>query len=244
MNCHEIDSLLTRIPRCEPTSQGVRLLTDCLYPSSDPVWIYIEAKSKGYRVSDRGGALQSSLKHGCTALHSFDTACRKFSVDYREGEFVAEPDDADWLWPAIAAVSNASSMAARDSLENAMSKTEKSLKAAIFEALKSVVPESKIARRYEYIGQSGHVWPLDFAVKANKLVLFKAVVQNGNSINSNYATFGDIGDHEAVQKFCVFDVELLPDASALLRQVASITPVHAVPAMAQRHAPIQDLRAN
>lgn len=228
MNCQEIDSLMTRIPRCEATSQGVRLMTHCLYPSADPVWVYVDRKINGFRVSDKGGALRSALVHGCKGQGNFDSVCKRYAVDYREGEFVAEPESADWLWAAVLAISNASSEAARDALETAMGKTEKGLNAGIFDALKSIVPESRIARKYDYRGKSGHIWQVDFAVVGTKTVLIKSVVQNGNSINSNYATFGDVGDAGFVEKFSVYDRDLQPDAFALLRQVATVVPVNSV----------------
>ncbi len=157
-------------------------------------------------------------------------------MDVRDGALVAVPLDEEWLYPAVLAVSNASALAARLAIEANQSKSENSLKDMIFEGLKRAVPESKIGRDFEYRGRSGHVWQVDFAVREESLLLVKSVVQNGNSINSNYATFGDIGDREEVFKLSVFDRPLNHDAEALLRQVAALVPIKTLTPMVQQHA--------
>lgn len=236
MNCEELNAILTRTPRCEHDNDVVRLRTDCLYPSSDPVYVYVVKLRTGYRVSDRGGALRSAIIHGATWQGNFEKACKRYSVILKGGEIVAESPSEDWLYPAILAVSNASAAGARAALDAAASKAEQTLKAAIFEELKRAVPERKIAKNYEHTGRSGHPWQMDYAVRDEGLVLIKAVSQNGNSINSNYAAFGDIGDQQFVHKFSVYDKDLAQDSEALLRQVAELVPLQAVMPMTRRYA--------
>jgi hypothetical protein len=235
MRCDELDALLTRVPSCELSDDGgARLLTHCLYPSADPVHVYVSRWGDGFRVSDGGGAIVSALQHVRSTEGMFEKARRQYSVDERDGILVAEPVSAEWLWPAILAVANASAMAAQQAVEVAQNKSQKALKSAIFNQLSSVVPEKNIASGYEFKGRSGHLWPLDYAVLLDELILIKTVVQNGNSINSNYATFGDIGDDIGLSKFCVHDAKLKPDSTALLRQVATLMPPEAVSAMTAR----------
>jgi hypothetical protein len=164
----------------------------------------------------------------------FEIACKRHSVMVESGMIVAEPPDGDWLYPAALAVANASVMAARAALDTA-ERAEKSLNAAIYEALSRQVPKHRIARNYEYRGRSGHLWPVDFAVLQTETLLLKSVSQNGNSINSNYATFGDIGDRPELAKFSVFDVELRQDSAALIRQVAALVPLKALSAAITRY---------
>jgi hypothetical protein len=234
VRCAELDALLSRLPACEETEFGTRTRTDCLYPSSDPVWVYVARRAEGYRVSDGGGAVRSALNHGAAGLSFFEKACKRYSVEHHGNELVAEPKSDEWLYPAIVAVSNASAMAARQALEAVAARSESGLKLAIYEHLKRTVPPASLASNYEYRGRSGHIWPIDFAVLRSELVLIKSVVQNGNSINSNYATFGDIGDAEPVRKFSVFDQELAPDSAALLHQVATLVPLQSLSAATQR----------
>jgi len=236
MKCDDLIPLLMRDPTCMDTLHGAQLETHCLYPSSDPVHVYVSRLRSGFHVHDGGGAMRSAIAHGRTWQHALERAGKRHSVKVASGTLLAEPPDLEWLYPAILAVSNASAMAARLALEAGISRAESNLREAIFDGLKRAVPESKIGREFEYRGRSGHLWQVDFAVKEESLILIKSVVQNGNSINSNYATFGDIGDQEEVHKFSVFSRELNQDTSALLRQVAALVPLKSLPQMTERYA--------
>ena len=231
MNCVDLDSVLTRIPRCSQVDGGAQLRTDCLYPSSDPVMVFIKRHpyGTGFRVDDCGGAWKSALRHGCASPTIFDRAQRRYSVTAKDGIVWAAPPSEEWLVPAIRAVSNASAMAARHALD-AVEKNEKTLNAEIFDLLNRHLPPQRIARDYQYRGRSGHMWSIDFAVTAERLTLIKSVVQNGNSINSAYAAYGDIGDDAHVNKFAVYSKELKRDSNALIRQVADLVPFKALEA--------------
>lgn len=227
MNCADLDSLLTRTPSCIEVEGGARLTTHCLYPSSDPVHVFIGKRAEGFRVTDGGGAWRSALMVGKASESIFEKACRRHSVEVRGGILLATPPTSDWLYPAVLAVANASAMAARAALET-YERAEKSLNAEIFELLSRHVPKHRIAKKYEYRGRSGHVWEIDFAVLRSETLLIKSVAQNGNSINSNYATFGDIGEQPDLSKVSVFDTELKQDSASLLRQVATLVPFKAL----------------
>jgi hypothetical protein len=224
------------MPICANTPHGARIETHCLYPSSDPVHVFVRQRKEGFQVHDGGGAMRSAVAHGRNWQSAMERASRRHSVVFRDGTLVAEPPSVDWLYPAILAISNASALAARLAMEASISRSESSLRDAIFEGLKRAVPESKIGREFEYRGRSGHLWQVDFAVREERLVLVKSVVQNGNSINSNYATFGDIGDQDDLTKFSVFDRKLNQDTEALLRQVAALVPLASVTAMVEQRA--------
>lgn len=227
MNCADLNSLLTRIPRCAEVEGGVRFATHCLYPSSDPVHVFVAERRNGFRVTDGGGAWRSAQQVGRATESIFDAACRRHSVEAKGGVIIADSPDSDWLYPAAVAVANASAMAARCALDLGETR-EKSLNVAIYETLSRHVPKHRIARNYEYRGRSGHMWPIDFAVMRSDTMLLKSVSQNGNSINSNYATFGDIGESSEVVKLSVFDGDLKQDSAALIRQVATLVPLKAL----------------
>lgn len=223
MNCVDIHAIFSRNPTCVQVEGGIRLTTDCLYPSSDRVSVFVGERSSGFRVTDGGGAWRSAQRLGRANESMFEKACKRYSVNVASGIIVAEAPSHDWLNAAVVAVANASAMAAQAALEASI-RSEKSLNSAIYDTLASIYPKHRIARNYEYRGRSGHVWPIDFAVMDQATTLIKSVSQNGNSINSNYATFGDIGDRPEVAKFSVFVDELKQDSAALLRQVATLVP--------------------
>ncbi len=227
MNCADIDSLLTQIPACVEVGGGARFTTHCLYPSSDPVHVFIGKRDRGYRVTDGGGAWRSAGRVGKANEGIFHRACKRHSVAFKSGILLAEPPDSNWLYPAILAVANASAMAARAALEINI-RSEKSLNMAIYEMISRHVPKHQITKNYEYRGRSGHNWPIDIAVLRSRTMLVKSVAQNGNSINSNYAAFGDIGDQPQLDKISVFENELKQDSAALLQQVTSLVPFKAL----------------
>ncbi|MEO0690314.1 MAG: hypothetical protein AAFY51_08450 [Pseudomonadota bacterium] len=227
MKCAELSSMLTQSNDCVETDSGVRFTTHCLYPSSDPVEVFVAKNSSSFRVTDGGGAWRAAQSIGKAHDNMFEKACRRHSVTYRGGIIFAETDASEWVRAAVLAVANASMMAARHALET-QERVSKSLNSMIYESLARVVPKHYIARDFEYKGRSGHVWPIDFAVTQNEVMLIKSVSQNGNSINSNYATFGDIGEAPKLSKLSVFDGELKADSAALLRQVASLVPLRAL----------------
>lgn len=227
MKCEELDSLFRQIPACSDVEGGIRVTTHCLYPSSDNVEIFIGERNGGYRITDGGGAWRNAQRLGRASDNIFERACKRHSVEVAGGIIVAHAPHQEWVHAAAIAVANASAMAARTALEMS-ARAEKSLNASILDALSRNVPSHKIARNYEYRGRSGHLWPIDFAVFDNEVMLLKSVTPNGNSINSSYATFGDIGDQPDLTKIAVFENELRPDNAALLRQVASLVPLKAL----------------
>jgi len=197
MECGNLTALINRIPACQELDQGTRYRTDCLYPSSDPVFVYISKHGDGFRVTDGGGAYHSALEHGrdpSSADAIFEKVSKRHSLHTQKGLLIANPSHEDWLYPAITAVANASASAARMILEHEVRKADKKIKALIRIELEKFAPEKDISTDYEYVGRSGHSWKLDFAVRQEKILLIKSVTANGNSINSNYAAFGDIGD--------------------------------------------------
>jgi hypothetical protein len=235
VKCAELMPLLNA-GVCSETVDGAQIETQCLYPSSDPVVVYISELLNGFRVHDGGGAMRSAIVHGRNWQDALKKAGKRHSVEVKGDALWATAPTVDWLYPAILAVSNASALAARLSLEAAVSRAESTLREVIYEKLLRAVPESKIGKDFEYRGRSGHMWAVDFAVREESLILVKSVVQNGNSINSNYAAFGDIGDQEEVAKFSVYDRELNQDAEALIRQVAALVPVKSLTPMVQQRA--------
>ena len=128
MNCEELIPLLTRILNCEDAEFCGQFLTHCLYPSSDPVFVNVSRLYNGFQVDDGGGAMRSAMGHVRTWQAALEKAGRRYSVDVRDGAIVAIPEDEEWLYPAVLAVSNASALAARLALEANQSKSENTLK--------------------------------------------------------------------------------------------------------------------
>lgn len=69
MNCDQLRALLADGDACEDTPMGLRILTDCLYPSFEPVSVYVSTFGDDFRVTDGGGAATSTFLHGGNYIH-------------------------------------------------------------------------------------------------------------------------------------------------------------------------------
>lgn len=231
MKCAEFMGLVQSVVFCEDTEQGAKYVTHCLYPSSDPVEVFISRWGNGFRVTDGGGAGRSVWRHGrddAALNQGLKKARDRFSVDVRDGVLIAETEDQHWLYPAILAVANASAMAAVTAVEMIAASSEKDLANEIAQQLQRVVPDRLIATQFGYRGQSGKLWMVDFAVLGERTVLLKAVAPHHTSISAGYTAFGDIGEQDQLARLAVYKRHLKPEDAALMRQVSKLLPVSSV----------------
>ncbi len=237
IDCAQLQGFLKFRYTCEPSSFGLKILTDCLYPSADPVFVHIAATSSGYRVTDGGGIVESVVHHGRNdkaLMEGLATASRRHSVRIENGSLYAEVPSADWLPSAVMAVANAAALAANLAVEQTTKAVERGVGKRIYTALETVFQPNEIAREYEFIGRSGKTWKIDFAIpKLDRPILIRSVTPHHNSISSNYTTFGDIGVDET-RRICVFQKSLEHDDASLIRQVADLLPLSALELSAQQ----------
>ena len=120
MSCDEIRLAFAGVPDCIETDEGTRLTTHCLYPSFDPVHVYVAGFGSGYKVHDGGGAVRSAWDHG-RELSLIRKMLSRQAAIYRlgmiEDALVAEVSSLDWVAAAISSVANASASAAHAAVE-------------------------------------------------------------------------------------------------------------------------------
>lgn len=233
MNCDQLRAILDDRSKCQHTDIGTKFTTHCLYPSFERVDVFISPMGDAYRVTDGGGAMRSVLQHGkdmSVMGGVLQKAAKAHMVDQIEGMLLCKPPSQEWLYSAILAVANASAMAANLGLDAVVAADENELKQRIFETLTSVIPPANVARQYEFRGDSGNLWKLDFAVVREKILLVKAVSPHRNSVNANYATFSDIGDAPNLVRYSVFDRSLKSEDRSLIGRVAQLVPFASVAA--------------
>lgn len=232
MDCTSLESILDSRRLCEHSDIGARISTQCLYPSSNPVFVHVGTWGDGFRVSDAGEAAE------CAAFHGKDEGAISFgllsakarhSLEVEGGQLVAFAPSKDWLPAVVMAVANGAAHAAATAIEHSAKKVERSLKNRILAALdKAEVPEKLIAREYAYRGKSGKLWHVDYAITLpQRPILIKAVTPHHNSIAATYTTFGDIRREEN-WRYCVFQRRPADEDAALLRQVGELVPLRAL----------------
>jgi hypothetical protein len=227
MECADILRFIDARRICEPSPYGLKIVTQCLYPSAAPVFVHVGAWGDEYRVTDGGEAAEHALHLGRDkwAVEAGLRAARdRYSLRQEQAELFAMAPDQSWLPNVVAAVANGAAFAASVSADHDLHRQQKSLNEQISERLHKTVPEKYIAKGYEYRGRSGKLWELDFAVTSPIPILIKAVTPHHNSIASTYTALSDIL-REDNRRFSVYNRRPHDDDAALLRQVAELVPV-------------------
>jgi hypothetical protein len=117
MICDDIRAALADGDVCEMTDRGARILTHCLYPSFEPVEVYVSAFGDGYRITDAGGAAAAAYLHGREELSKvLARECARYGVECRGDTVMVEVGSLSWLRSGILAVANASAAAAISAL--------------------------------------------------------------------------------------------------------------------------------
>src|SRR4051812_4425159 len=138
MSCDDVRAALASFGGCTETEQGSRVTTHCLYPSFDPVNIFVVRFGDGFRVHDAGGAMHSAWLHARDEpliRRMLNRYAGRYQIKVSEDSLVADASSADWLTSAILAVANASAAAAHAALEHMVAATEGQLKEKILSVL-------------------------------------------------------------------------------------------------------------
>ncbi|MBR0974903.1 hypothetical protein [Bradyrhizobium japonicum] len=232
--CDDIRAALAAFEVCTETEHGSRVTTHCLYPSFDPVNVFVARFGGGFRVHDGGGAARSAWTHGRDEnliSRMLTKQAQLYRLKISNDSLTAEVQSVDWLGSAILAVANASAAAAHAAVDRMMTATEAVLKDKILRVLKETVPPTTIAVDYEVAGQSKR-HKFDFAVTEfdGSMLLLNAVAPHHISVSSKYVAFSDIIHRDDVRtdRWAVHDKGLDAGDVSLLLQVAEIVPMQAL----------------
>lgn len=239
MSCDDIKIAMADFATCESTSEGARIVTHCLYPSFEPVRVFVAKVGDGYYVHDGGGAFTVAWTHGRdepTILNSIRNECAHFHLKPDGRSVVAKVETVEWLTSAIITVANASSFAAHDAVAKMVAAAEEALIDKIDHDLQRAFGPKSYQRGYDIRGASGGKRHFDFIIgsPANpNSILVNGVSPHRNSISSKYVSFADT-EVEKKRKFAVYDRELSNDDTVLLQQVAQVLPLASLKAGAER----------
>ena len=231
MSCDAIKAALAPFLECAETGEGTCISTHCLYPSFDPVNVYVIKLGDGFRVHDGGGADRSSWLHGRDEQLSHKMLARyasRYHLTVKDGVLTANAPSASWLLSAILSVANASSLAANATIERVVASAELDLVERVFGVLSRRYGEGNVKRKVPVIGHSGKQYEFDFSVpRPNRSpILIDTVVPHHASIAHKYVAFADVaadGD-QMPERWAVYDKPLEPDDASLMRQVAALVP--------------------
>jgi hypothetical protein len=239
MSCEDVRAALSTFDVCEDTPDGARIATHCLYPSFEPVHVFVAKVGDGYKVHDGSGAYLAAWSHGrdeSLITKALKAECSRFHLSVVGQSCVADVPSQDWLMGAILAVANASACAANNAVSKIVAVAEAALVERIQQALVTSMGLKGFSRDIDLVGRSGGARHFDFAVKSlrdGRPILINGVSPHHGSISHKYVAFADTEGDQS-HKLAVFDRELGTDDVALLQQVASIVPLKALSAGADR----------
>lgn len=240
MICEDVRAAMGAGEVCEESEAGARVTTHCLYPSFEPVVLFVSKVGDGYRISDAGRAVRSAWQHGRDE-HLTDRLLSREAARYHlkvaGSALVADVGSLEWLRAGILATANASAAVAHAVIGKINAASERVLKDRIFLALSEIAAVESIGKDYEVIGTSGDVRTFDYGVADNdNLLVVSAVSPHHSSINAKYVAFGDTrGLGENLARFAVFDRPLASgDVSLMLQVTDALLPLAALDPRARR----------
>lgn len=237
--CKQIDAYLKSMSACEETLNGTQVWTTCVYPSFEPVYVYIVKKGDGFIVHDAGETMAVVLAHGQdadVAERGMLSECKRQGVVFERRSISLSIENPDWLKTAIVCVANACAAAANNALSLSAEKTKHKLLDAICETLSNKIPKTSIIMDYSFLGVSGRNYKFDLAVETtNQLTLIETVNSHPASVNAKYVAFADVGESSKVRKIAAHDGRLSSEEVLLLQNVAIVASPAAVSGLVMKN---------
>src|SRR3712207_506186 len=98
MACEQIKAALAAFDICVETDEGARVTTHCLYPSFEPVNVFVIGFEEGFKIHDGGGASRSAWIHGrddSLIVRVMGKHARRYNLVVSDGMFVASIPSSD-----------------------------------------------------------------------------------------------------------------------------------------------------
>lgn len=226
LDCVSVTELTKRFEACEETSAGLRLATQCVYPSFEPVDVFIVKFGDGFIIHDNGGAGRITWAYGVEGralINPAKKAASEFGCTFQKGQMTCSVDGEEWLWSAITAVANASADAARA----AIGKTRVPKEQGMISRAKRVFDQAKWKPEtilgFDVPGKSGKIHKFDLAVISDgATAIMDAVISHPNSIAAKYLALADAENQPGFYKYALYESDLAVEDKSLLSNVADL----------------------
>jgi hypothetical protein len=237
MSCEAALAALGHMNRCELTDAGARIATHCLYPSFEPVYVFVAKLGDGFHVHDGEGAYLSAWAHGrdeSLIRREIKAEASRFRLHVSNRSLAVSVTSTEWLASGILAVANASAFAARSAIAKLNLAAEEALFAKIEHSL-SRLSNGRLHKEVEIKGKSGGTRRFDFAILGGLKgdIYINGVSPHHGSVAAKFVAFADT-EVESTNKLAVFDRQLNTDDAALLQQVSTVVPLKSVLIGAER----------
>lgn len=234
MSCEAIRSAMAVFDACEPTLDGSRIATHCLYPSFETVFVYVVKAGDTYIVHDGKGAARAAWEHTSddrVIAAAIEKEALRYHLRVDSNRLAATEVVLDWLRPAILAVANASAAAANAVVGRILAANDEALVAKIDKALTAKIAPNRIARGFKVRGTSGGNRTFDFAIRGDDGfdLFLNGISSHHASYSLKYVAFSDI-EADRSNKIAIREAPLKTDVEALMAQVATIVPLASIDA--------------
>lgn len=224
--CETLSGYTAQIWACKETENGARIRTTCVFPSFEPVFVYVAKLGDGFMIHDAGETVATILAHGQegdVAKRLIRSECKRYDLSFGDRRISLKIDALEWLETAIVAVANTSASAARNALKENNKKSERELADVIFDLLEPKLAKGTISKGFPFMGESGRRYRFDLAIQGkNRLTLIETVTPHAISVNSKYVALADVPAEERVQKIVAHNNDLSQEDILLLQNVATV----------------------
>jgi len=224
--CDIIVASTSSLWACNETENGARIRTTCVFPSFEPVFVYVAKLGDGFVVHDAGETVAVILAHGQdgdAAKRVIRSECKRYDVTFGERRISLKIDAGEWLETAIVAIANTAAAASRNALKDNNKKVEIDLADIIFQLLEPKLAKGAITKGFPYRGESGRRYKFDLAVQGrDNLTLIETVTPHAISVNSKYVALADVPSEAAVKKIAAHNNDLAQEDILLLQNVATV----------------------
>ncbi len=224
--CETISFGRAHLWACQETENGARIRTTCVFPSFEPVFVYVAKLGDGFVIHDAGETMANILAHGQegdTAKRVIRSECKRYDVAFGERRISLRIEALEWLETAIIAVANTAATAARAAIKDNNKKGERDLADVIYALLEPKLARGKISKGFPYSGESGRRYKFDLAIQSKeRLTLIETVTPHAISVNSKYVALADVPSEQGVQKIVAHNNDLSQEDILLLQNVATV----------------------
>lgn len=240
MICEDVRAAMGWGEICEETEAGARVLTHCLYPSFEPVAVFVTKLGDGYHVTDAGGAVRCAWKHGrdeALTRRMLTREASRYHLKVVSNALVSDVPSIEWLRAAILSTANASASVAHAAIGKATAAAEVALKEKIRSTLLRITPEDRIGTDVEITGRSGDTRNFDYGVRVanDNLLVVSAVAPHHSSVAAKFVAFADTaGIDGGLSRLAVYDRPLEKGDVSLMMQVTDLVPLTALAEKARR----------
>lgn len=211
---------------CKETDNGARIRTTCVFPSFEPVFVYVVKFGDGFVVHDAGetmGVILGHGKDGDVAKRIIRAECKRYDLTCEGRRISLKIDALEWLETAIVSVANTAAAAARQAMAETRKKSVQDLSDVLYQLLEPRVSKGTLAKNFDFQGASGRKYHFDLAVQGHeRLTLIQTVMPNANSINSKFVALSDVPSDEPVRKIAAHNGDLSVEDVLLLQTVATV----------------------